>query len=310
MVIEGASAVTSTLGLGPGLRCVSTSSAPALRNGLVGKTASEPVQRTNGGRVMKQVPSSRSESSLYRTVGLPQPSGLDGRPSVFGRDPAASTAGLDRAKQEESCVVDTIDRRSLDAGTLTNSKGSHLQPVHRRSKTESSMVIQPARPASRGADDSQSNLSAPLYDIVDCVFQLGTRGFFRRQVYAVSRQVLSLVTGTTIDEYIAAALRTLRSGSTIARWILSLQGMLWPGGQWYQNLPQYLETLVEPPSVLPSEDTGHLLRRGPLRPEDFLKPATKPPIDKDEIQEASANILLGQAPTALVHLVGKHAYIR
>ncbi len=65
--------------------------------------------------------------------------------------------------------------------------------------------------------------AAPLYEIVDCVFQLQTRGFFRRQVFSVARQVLSLVAGDAIDVYLLSRLRLLRQEHTIARVVQSIQ---------------------------------------------------------------------------------------
>ena len=59
--------------------------------------------------------------------------------------------------------------------------------------------------------------------MVDCLFQLQTRGFFRRQVLAVARQTLSLVAGEAIDQYITSRLRLLRQQHTIGRIIQRIQ---------------------------------------------------------------------------------------
>ncbi|RMZ54561.1 hypothetical protein APUTEX25_002136, partial [Auxenochlorella protothecoides] len=118
----------------------------------------------------------------------------------------------------------------------------------------------------------ERGVSAPLYELVDCVFQLATRGFFRRQVFAVARQVLSLVAGTTIDEYLTARLRSLRSEHTIGRAIAGIQAALWPGGVWYQATPQYRA------------------------------------VQGGWVREAVAQLLLTCAPATLVGLVGKSAY--
>lgn len=54
----------------------------------------------------------------------------------------------------------------------------------------------------------------------------------------MARQMLSLVAGGAIDEYILSQLRALRQEHQLARLIHSLQIVLWPGGTWFQRLPQ------------------------------------------------------------------------
>lgn len=58
------------------------------------------------------------------------------------------------------------------------------------------------------------------------------------QVYGVARQMLSLVAGGAIDEYILSQLKALRQEHQLARLIHSLQISLWPGGVWFQRLPE------------------------------------------------------------------------
>lgn len=73
--------------------------------------------------------------------------------------------------------------------------------------------------------------------MVDCLFQLQTRGFFRRQVFAVARQTLSLVAGEAIDGWLVSQLARLREEHTIGRLIQRIQASLWPGGLWFQRTP-------------------------------------------------------------------------
>lgn len=80
-----------------------------------------------------------------------------------------------------------------------------------------------------------AGISAPLYEMVDCLFQLQTRGFIRRQVFGMARQALSLVAGEAIDAYLTSRLRSLRQQHTIGRIIQQVQAALWPGGVWFQQ---------------------------------------------------------------------------
>lgn len=50
--------------------------------------------------------------------------------------------------------------------------------------------------------------------------------------------MLSLVAGGAIDEYILSQLKALRQEHQLARLIHSLQITLWPGGIWFQRLPE------------------------------------------------------------------------
>ncbi len=55
----------------------------------------------------------------------------------------------------------------------------------------------------------------------------------------MARQVLSLVAGGAIDEWLLSNLRFMRQEHTLARVIHHLQNQLWPGGAWYQSLPEH-----------------------------------------------------------------------
>lgn len=119
--------------------------------------------------------------------------------------------------------------------------------------------------------------AAPLYEIVDSVFQLQTRGFFRRQVYVMARQVLSMAIGDAIDVYLLSRLRLLRQESTIASLIQNLQSSLWPGGTWFQNTPQYMalhpEAGLARTSSLGSPTAAvHARAATAVSPERFLEP--------------------------------------
>ncbi|CAL8462775.1 g2308 [Coccomyxa elongata] len=146
--------------------------------------------------------------------------------------------------------------------------------------------------------EEAAGISAPLYDIVDTLFELQSRGFFRRQVFGVARQVLSLVAGGAIDEWLLSNMRALRQEHTLARLLCHLQRQLWPGGAWFQSLP---ENQHPPPS-------GKPVQRWVMTAENFMEPHGEPPIDEDEIREAVWELLFARAPPALVRVVGKQVY--
>ncbi|EFN59116.1 hypothetical protein CHLNCDRAFT_137916 [Chlorella variabilis] len=180
--------------------------------------------------------------------------------------------------------------------------------------------------------DDCAGISAPLYEMVDCVFMLQMRGFFRRQVFAVARQALSLVAGEAIDAYLTSKLRLLRQQHTIGRIISQIQASLWPGGVWYQYTPaaqalaaaaaqrqqaqqqqqqqqQHGPAAGNQAGTAPAPGSGgRYVRPAGMDPAKFLEPGGPPPLDEDEIREAVEALLLRRAPTALVRLIGKNAY--
>ena len=60
------------------------------------------------------------------------------------------------------------------------------------------------------------------------------------QAFGVARQMLSLVAGSAIDEYLLSQMRLLRQPITLARMIHAVQNKLWPGGVWFQHSDAYL----------------------------------------------------------------------
>lgn len=61
------------------------------------------------------------------------------------------------------------------------------------------------------------------------------------QAFGVARQMLSLVAGSAIDEYLLSQMRLLRQPITLARMIHAVQTKLWPGGTWFQHSDAYLK---------------------------------------------------------------------
>ena len=109
--------------------------------------------------------------------------------------------------------------------------------------------------------------SAPLYELVGVVFELHTRGFFRRQVFGVARQALALVAGGAVDDWLLRRLRTLSSPTTVAGLLLRLQGSLWPGGVWYSRAAAVAATREREAAGSPPPPLGPD-GRPPLAPTD------------------------------------------
>ena len=76
------------------------------------------------------------------------------------------------------------------------------------------------------------------------------------QVFGVARQMLSLVAGGAIDEWLLSNLRTLRQEHALARVLAHLQAQLWPGGAWFQSLPENQHPVSPSASEAPSHEQG------------------------------------------------------
>jgi sorting nexin-13 len=65
------------------------------------------------------------------------------------------------------------------------------------------------------------NVSVPILNLVDKVFQLNRRGWLRRQVFWISKQILQLVMEDAVDDLLMREICWLRNEDTIA------QGIRW-----------------------------------------------------------------------------------
>lgn len=118
------------------------------------------------------------------------------------------------------------------------------------------------------------------------------------QASNLARQTLSLLAGDTIDRFLMVQLKSLTSELRLARLILSLNSMLWPGGVWFawanqqtqqraeaakRQQPSQQQTAQQPPQ--PSTAwTPTWTPAPPMAAERFLTPAVRPP---DEAQTAA-----------------------
>ncbi|TKY59137.1 Sorting nexin-16 [Spatholobus suberectus] len=77
------------------------------------------------------------------------------------------------------------------------------------------------------------NVSVPILNLVDKIFQLKKRGWIRRQVYWISKQILQLVMEDAIDDWLLRQIHWLRREETVAQGIRWVQDVLWPGGTFF-----------------------------------------------------------------------------
>ncbi|KAJ8766636.1 hypothetical protein K2173_001156 [Erythroxylum novogranatense] len=146
------------------------------------------------------------------------------------------------------------------------------------------------------------NVSVPLLNLVDKVFQLKRRGWLRRQVFWMSMQIVQLVMEDAVDDWLLRQIYWLRREDTIAQGIRWLQDFLWPDGSFFMQV---------------TEDNLDDAHRN-LMPFQISQYATSKAsnISFEEQLEAACRasdikkMLFGGAPTALVSFIGKKQYKR
>ncbi|KAK9290128.1 hypothetical protein L1049_008293 [Liquidambar formosana] len=83
---------------------------------------------------------------------------------------------------------------------------------------------------------SPPNVSVPVLNLVDKIFQLKRRGWLRRQVFWISKQILQLMMEDAIDDWLLRQIHWLRRDDIIAQGIRWVQDVLWLDGKFFLRL--------------------------------------------------------------------------
>ncbi|XP_042060820.1 uncharacterized protein LOC121805099 isoform X2 [Salvia splendens] len=147
------------------------------------------------------------------------------------------------------------------------------------------------------------NLSVPVLNLVDNVFQLKRRGWLRRQVFWISKQILQLVMEDAIDDWLLRQIQWLRRGDVVAQGIRWVQDILWPEGTFFLRLraqQNNLETTQKSQQTTKQAGGMRATQSGSF--EQQLEAARRASFVK--------NTLFNGAPTTLVSLIGHKQYKR
>ncbi|XP_068653093.1 uncharacterized protein [Aristolochia californica] len=153
------------------------------------------------------------------------------------------------------------------------------------------------------------NLSIPILNLVDVVFQLQDGGWIRRQVFWVAKQVLQLGMGDAFDDWLIGKIQLLRKGSVIASIINRIEQILWPDGIFLTKHPKRRRPA---PSVNGSQSPGS----HPAMSSSPSKEGSNSFVSELEAVEAALRakfvreLMIDNAPAALVSLVGRKEYQR
>ncbi|KAI9162589.1 hypothetical protein LWI28_028762 [Acer negundo] len=145
------------------------------------------------------------------------------------------------------------------------------------------------------------NLSVPILDLVDVIFQLQDGGWIRRQAFWVAKQVLQLGMGDAFDDWLIEKIQLLRRGSVLASGIKRLEQILWPDGIFITKHPKRRHP--SQPSQPPSSPNGH-------QPAEISSPrlSEEQKEQADERAKFVYELMIDKAPAAIVGLVGRKEY--
>ncbi|XP_043701238.1 uncharacterized protein LOC122651772 [Telopea speciosissima] len=159
------------------------------------------------------------------------------------------------------------------------------------------------------------NLSIPILDLVDVIFQLHDGGWIRRQAFWVAKQVLQLGMGDAFDDWLIEKIQLLRRGSVIASAIKRVEQILWPDGIFITKHPKRQRP---PPSVIQSQSPhyGGQPTQISSPKKESMSPKKETVLTDEQKQEAARSakfvyeLMIDKAPAALVGLVGHKEYER
>ncbi|XP_042486024.1 uncharacterized protein LOC122066268 [Macadamia integrifolia] len=152
------------------------------------------------------------------------------------------------------------------------------------------------------------NLSVPILDLVDVIFQLHEGGWIRRKAFWVAKQVLQLGMGDAFDDWLIEKIQHLRRGSVTASVIKRVEQILWPDGIFITKHPKHRRP--PPPSVIQSQVPHHDSQQPQIS-----SPKKEGVLTDEQKQEEAARrakfvyeLMIDKAPAALVGLVGRKEY--
>ncbi|KAL4583895.1 hypothetical protein LXL04_008480 [Taraxacum kok-saghyz] len=202
-------------------------------------------------------------------------------------------------------------KKSLEDSDSDHETSNHMNPSV---KSEQSLkgfednIVNP--PSVILTDDGDSefpsewvppNLSVPILDLVDVVFQLQDGGWIRRKAFWVAKQVLQLGMSDAFDDWLISKVQLLRKGSIVASGIKRLEQILWPDGIFLTKHPR---RKPPPAAMRPPQES-------PSSPPDNEETLTHEEVQEQEAKRRSKlvyELMIDKAPAAVVSVFGRKEY--
>ncbi|XAR50641.1 hypothetical protein NMG60_11005013 [Bertholletia excelsa] len=149
------------------------------------------------------------------------------------------------------------------------------------------------------------NLSIPILDMVDVIFQLQDGGWIRRKAFWVAKQVLQLGMGDAFDDWLIEKIQLLRKGTVVASGVKRIEQILWPDGIFItkRQRPNTSGTTLEGSPHAQPPNIGSSPKKREINQ-----------LDEQQQQEAEQRakfvyeLMIDKAPATIVGLVGRKEY--
>ncbi|XP_057968110.1 uncharacterized protein LOC131157761 isoform X2 [Malania oleifera] len=196
-------------------------------------------------------------------------------------------------KQFEGSDSDSDTKTQKNPSSIRNS-GKIVRRRDGEGSKETSELLVDATDPTLPTEWVPPNLSVPILDLVDVIFQVQDGGWIRRKAFWVAKQVLQLGMGDAFDDWLIEKIQLLRRGSVIASGIRRVEKILWPDGIFITKHPKR----QQPPPSKQQEEENHMS------------------LEEEQKQEANRRakfvyeLMIENAPAAVVGLVGRKEYVQ
>ncbi|KAG1369765.1 hypothetical protein COCNU_15G001310 [Cocos nucifera] len=202
-----------------------------------------------------------------------------------------------------------VVKRTEESSNLDSQRSQHSNKFDRLALNDSKTSVASdifEDPLAMPPEWTPPNVSVPLLNLVDKIFQLKQRGWLRRQVFWISKQILQLTMEDAIDDWIVRQISWLRKDDVIVRGIHWLQDVLWPNGTFFIKLESSQGNMEDSHfSHKPTQSSSRIYGDEVTRSSSFE-------LQLEAARRASdvKKMILGGAPSALVSLIGHSQYRR
>lgn len=204
-------------------------------------------------------------------------------------------------------VVKRDEELIRSATDLKNGSGLQRESFSSGGFPETSLAVVPSQqedPVGVPPEWTPPNLSVPILNLVDKIFQLNRRGWLRRQVFWISKEIMQLMMEDAIDDWLSRQIHWLRRDDVIAQGIRWIQDVLWPNGILFIKLRNPVETNNEP-----NQGSVHCTKQ-PVGSKVLKAGSFEEQLEATRRASDVKKMLYDGAPATLVSLIGHKQYRR